>query len=226
MVTLAELKAQVATRYDRLGRLSWPNPHPDGASAREEEYSRLTEPGRYGIVHARARVWTAVLGEIPGVEVATLPPAPLDDDGHLGMFDRGVRLTSPRPGTTPLLLLERDVPVPGHETSLAVLHISVGRPQVCVDAHPDCGCDACDWGSESLLEAMDQTIGNVVAGPFVAVRGEGWHAEWHPGGGSSGGKGLGPDHKRTMELCRRLARGEDVQLPDGAEAFVGLGWFD
>jgi hypothetical protein len=84
MVRLRELQAQVAVSYDRLGMPSWPNPHPRMASPREEEYSRVTKPERYAIVHARARVWANQLGEVPGVKVETLAPAPLDDEGHLG----------------------------------------------------------------------------------------------------------------------------------------------
>jgi hypothetical protein len=226
MVRLGELQAQVAVSYDSLGMPSWPNPHPGMASPREEEYSRVTEPGRYHIVHARARVWANRLGDVPGVEVETLAPAPLDDEGHLGRFDRGVRLTSPRPGTLPVLLLEREVRLPGLEASLAVLHISVVQPEVALEMLPDCGCDACDWGSGDLLRAIDQTIGNVVGGPFVALRGKGWHAQWHPDGGSSGGTGPGPDHAQVMELCRRLAGGEEIRLPNGVEAFVGHPWLD
>ncbi|HEX5540848.1 MAG TPA: DUF6226 family protein [Micromonospora sp.] len=226
MVRLGELQAQVAVSYDRLGMPSWPNPRPVMASPREEEYSRVTEPERYGIVHVRARVWANRLGDLPGVEVETLAPAPLDDEGRLGRFDRGVRLTSPRPGTLPLLLLERDVRLPGREASQAVLHISVVQPKIALAMLPDCGCDACDSGSDDLLHAIDQTICSVVGGPFVVLRGKGWYAQWHPDGGSSGGTGRGPDHAQVIELCRRLAGEEDIQLPNGTEAFVGRPWLD
>ena len=131
----------------------------------------MTDPGRYGIVHARARVWADRLGEVPGVRVEPLAPAPLDEDGLLGRFDRGVRVTSARPGTLPLLLLERDAPVPGTDGLLAVLHVSVVRPEVAVAMLPDCGCDACDTGSEDLLGAVDDAVGWVVGGPVVALRG-------------------------------------------------------
>lgn len=226
MVRLGDLQAQVAVSYARLRMPSWPNPHPGMTSPREEEYSRLTEPERYGIVHTRARVWASRLGDLSGIEVDTLAPAPLDDEGRLGRFDRGVRLTSRRPGTLPLLLLERDVRWPGLAASLAVLHISVVRPEVAVEMLPDCGCDACDSGSDDLLDAVDQTIGNVVGGPFVVLRGKNWHASWHPDGGSSGRTGPGPDHAELMEFCRRLVVGQDVRLPAGAEAFVGRAWLD
>lgn len=227
MVSLGELQARVATSYDRLGMPSWPNPHPGAASPRDEEYSRVTEPERYRIVHARARAWADTLCGLPGVEVETLASAPLDDEGHLGRFDRGVRLTSPRAGTLPLLLLEHDVPLPGHEVSLAAIHISVAQPDVIVEMLPDCGCDACDGGSDDLLRTIDETIGHVVGGPFVALRGNGWHAQWHPDGGGSGGTGRqAPDHRQVKEQCRRLARGEDVRLPKGAKSFVGRAWLD
>lgn len=223
---LGELQAHVAASYDRLGMPSWPNPHPGMASPREEEYSRVTEPERYRIVHARAREWANRLGDVPGVAVETLPPAPLDEEGHLGRFDRGVRLTSPRPGTLPLLLLERDVRWPGLEASLAVVHISVVQPEVALAMLPDCGCDACDWGSADLLRAIDEAIGHVVGGPFVAVRGKRWQAQWYPDGGASGGTGRYPDFAQVMELCRRLAGGNDVRLPKGAQAFVGRAWLN
>jgi hypothetical protein len=223
---LGELQAQVVVSYDLLGLPSWPNPRPAMASPREEEYSRVTDPGRYGIVHARARVWVDRLGALPGIQVETLAPAALDEDGRLGRFDRGVRVTSSRPGTLPLLLLERDVRAPELEAPLAVLHISVVRPEVALAMHPDCACDACDQGSDDLLDAIDQAIGNVIGGPFVALRGKGWHAQWHPAGGSSGGTPRGPNHIRMMELCRRLADGEEVRLPSGTEAIVGRPWFD
>lgn len=220
MATLEELQSRVAAGYELLSVPSWPSPRPVMAPPREEEYSRVTQPERYRIVHVRARVWADVLADLPGVEVETLASGPLDDEGLLGRFDRGVRLTSPRPGTLPLLLLERDV------RSLAALHISVARPQVALQTVPDCGCDACDLGSDDLLHVIDQTIGYVVGGPFVALRGTGWYAQWHPDGGSSGGTGRRSrsDHAKALELCRRLAAGEAVALPKGAEAFVGHSW--
>ena len=224
MVRLAELQAQVAAGYDRLGMPSWPNPHPGMTQPRDEEYSRLTDPERYRIVHARARVWAETLGDLPGVEVEALAPASPDDEGDARRYDRGVRLVSPLPDRLPLLLLEHDGRWPGLERSPAVLHISVVRPEIGLAMVPDCGCDACDLGSDDLLDVIDETIGHVVDGPFVAVLGNGWHAQWYPDGGSSSRTGRGPDHAQLLELCRRLARGEDVRLPRDAEALVGRPW--
>jgi len=220
MVSLGEVQARVAARYERLRMPSWPDPHPWTASPRGDQYSRVTEPERYRIVHARARVWAEMLGAVPGVEAETLPPAALGD-----RFQRGVRLISSTPGTLPLLLLEQDVRLPEHDASLAVLHISIVRPDVAVAMLPDCGCDACDMGSADLLRAIDETISHIVGGPFVALRGKGWQAQWHPTGGSVGGAGrVADDAQAILELCRRLAAGEGVRLPQGTDAFVGRPW--
>jgi hypothetical protein len=226
MASLAELQAQVVESYERLGMPSWPDPHPGMASPREEEYSRVTEPERYRIVHARARVWADKLVDVQGVKAEALAPAPLGEEGHLGLFDRGVRLTSSRPSTLPLLLLERDARLSGGDNTLAVLHISVFEPAFALEVLPDCGCDACDGGSADLLRAIDETIGHVVGGPFVLLRAKSWYAQWHPEGGSSGGTRRGVNHARAMELCRRLAAGKDVRLPRGVAAFVGRSWLD
>ncbi len=133
VVTVSELQASVASSYERLGLPSWPNPHPRMVSPREEEYSRVTDPERYRIVHARAGVWTAVLKEALGVRSETLAPGSVAAPGGPEAFDRGVRLIPRQPGTLPLLLLERDVPTQMGDATMAVLHIGVVRPDVVVE---------------------------------------------------------------------------------------------
>lgn len=210
--------------YDHRAMPAWPDPHEGLDEPRDDGYSLVTEPERYRIVHARARAWATSLGRLPGIDVETLAPGPIDEEGHLGPFDRGVRLTPRRLGTLPLVLLERDACPPGHGAPLPVLHISVVQPDVTLEMIPDCGCDACDRGSADLLHVIDEAIAHIVGGPFVALRGKGWQAQWHPGGGSSGGAGRGPQHARVMKWCNQLARGDEVRLPRGAEAFVGRSW--
>jgi hypothetical protein len=227
MVTVADLKGQVERTYARLDLPTWPDPHPD-REARPEEYSHITDPGRYRIVHARARAWTEALLSLPGVDVDVLEPAVLSGEGimsHPGRFDRGVRITPDRPGTLALHLRETDVPQAGHDAPQAVLTISIARPDVALDMQPDCGCDACDSGSADLLHAVDQTIEEVVGGPYAALLGAGWHAHWRPDGGGSGSRGpRRHDHRALRDMCRRLAAGERVELPEDAEAFVGRAW--
>lgn len=226
-MTVEELQAQVDARWATLELSSWPSPRPFMRSPRQEEYSRVTDPGRYRIVHERARVWTQVLAAVPGVRVERLPPGPLDPDGHLGDFDRGVRVTSDREGTLPLLLLERDAQLTGEpddSPTLAVLHLAIVEPTISLEFHPTCGCDACDSGSQELLRAIDEPVTAVVGGPFVALRGRRWQTDWHPGGGSSQSSVRRFDHDTMLGLCRRLAAGEDVRLPRGTRSFVGRSW--
>jgi hypothetical protein len=217
VTTLSTLRTQVEESYERLGLPSWPNPHAGKDSPREEEYSRVTDPARYRIVHTRARLWADRLSAVRRISAEQLTSA---------SFDRGVRLTSTRRGTLPLLLLERGVPLSGRGAPRATLQISVARPEVSVEILPDCGCDACDYGSADLLKAVDDTIVEVIGSPFVALRGNGWHVEWYQDGGSASIGADGPEYYQMMELCRRLAGGEDVRLPAGAEALLGNAWFD
>lgn len=232
VVTIDALQAEVDARFDRLGLPGWPDPHagrPDRSPA-EDEYSRLTNPGRHVVVHERARVWAQVLGERLGARVDRLPPEPLRPvDNHLLGFHRGVRVTSARPGTVPLLLLERDMrDDPGDDEPLPVLVVAVVRSDLLLASWPDCGCDACDCGSADLLEALDQSVREIVGGPCVVLQGEGWGAQWVPDGGRA--HSTGPqrryDFRALMEVCRRMAAGEDVVPPDGARAFVGRSWLE
>ena len=62
-VLLARVDGLDARALAALDLPAWPDPHPDGAPPREEEYSRVTEPQRYRIAAARARVWAEVLAE-------------------------------------------------------------------------------------------------------------------------------------------------------------------
>ena len=224
MVTVSELQARVEATYERLGLPSWPDPHPDRMSPGQDEYSRLTDPGRYRIVQARAGVWAEVLVDALGVRTETLTPESVADDVLSEPFGRGVRLVPRPPGMLPLLLLDHDAPTQTGDATLPVLRIAVVRPHVVVEMQPDCGCDACDSGSRDLLEAIDATIRHVVGGPFVVLRGNKWHAEWHPEGGSAGGTRGGPDFRGVMDVCRRLAQGETVRLPRNTEALIGRSW--
>jgi hypothetical protein len=219
-----DLRDRVRTAYAALSPPSWPDPHPGRTSPAEEEYSRVSDPHRYRITHLRAQVWTDVLSELPGVTIEELAAVREGRSGPDEWFDRGVMLTSSAPGTVPLLLLQQEVVVSAGEPALAVLQVSVVRPSMVLERWPDCGCDACDSGSDDLIEAIDETVAKVVNGPLVVLRGRGWQAQWDPDGGSSGGEGTGPDHARVMDLCRRLADGRDVRLPAGTEAVVGRSW--
>lgn len=44
--------------------------------------------------------------------------------------------------------------------------LGAGDPAVCVDVSPDCGCDACDSGSQDELDVIDARVLAVVSGSF------------------------------------------------------------
>jgi hypothetical protein len=196
-----------------------------GDEPRDEEYSRVTDPGRYRIVHARGRVWVEVLGRVPGTTVSPLRPGVIEA-GWMRSFDRGVLVRCDRAGTLPLLLLERDTPLEDRDETMAVLQISVVDADHVLAIVPDCGCDACDNGADDLLEAIDDAIGKVVGGPTVVLRGPGWECTWHPDSMSSGRRGhkRTPTHDELTELALRLSRGDDVDLPPGGQAHAGGPW--
>ncbi|GEN79805.1 DUF6226 family protein [Actinotalea fermentans] len=225
MVTIDALQGEVDARFGRLGLPSWADPHPD-RRPHDDEYSRLTDPGRHVVVHERARVWAQVLRDRLGARVDRLPAEPMTvAHGQRYGFDRGVRVMSSRPGTLPLLLLERDGRDRPGDAPLPVLVLAVARTDVTLAQWPDCGCDACDSGSADLLEAVDGSVREVVGGPCVVLQGPGWGGRWVPNGGSAYSRGAERHEFRAlMEVCRRLAAGEDVAPPDGTKAFVGRSW--
>ncbi|AGF71466.1 DUF6226 family protein [Corynebacterium halotolerans] len=153
----------------------WPDPH-DGGPLPEEAYGRLTDTRRYAIVAVREAAWEKVLL----------------DRGWARLEAAGERrtLTPHRPGAVPLVFDVLD------NEGTTFLRISAGRPPVELTGHPDCACDGCDFGSEDLLEAIDQDI-------FSAVDGS---LEIRVGAGKMGvrtsfrGSGPAPDH-----AIRRIA---------------------
>lgn len=139
----------------------WDGPPPDDA------YRRVTDPERYRIVGARVEAWCRVLVEA-GLAVRETAVAPWGWRPTNGPED----LTRLRPvvdGAVPLLLDVGSTDVPGDH-----VRIGVGEPAVEVAMVPPCGCDACDDGSEELLDAVDLRIGSTVAGVLVHESGDGW----------------------------------------------------
>ncbi len=159
---------------------SWPNPHPGDTRPREEEYSRCLDPGRYLVVAARARAWVEVLTEA-GLAVAREDEGPVHGESAADEFERTVRLAPVRPGAVPLAFAYRSIDaVPD-----AVVAVAPGDPATVSIRLPQCGCDACDQGSEALLDEFDDHVLAVVSGAFtrvstrkgsVVATGSGWTA--------------------------------------------------
>ncbi|MFI0238727.1 DUF6226 family protein [Streptomyces sp. NPDC016845] len=161
------LDRAVAEAFTRTGAKTppWPDPHA-GREVGEEEYTRCTHPEKYRVLAARAQAWTLALCE-SGLAVAE------EADNLVGLGRLGgdvsvvdvVRLRPVRSGALPLVFGYAAVDgVP--RTALVV---GAGEPAVRVGQLPDCGCDACDDGSDSLLAAVDELVTAVVTGAFVHV---------------------------------------------------------
>ncbi len=236
MTTLPRLRAEVARRYAALDLPAWPAPHPDGAPPREEEYSRVTDPQRYRIAGARARVWAEVLAEAGAVVVPDpVRGIPLDEAGRADLavpVDRALRVAPPAgvDGASPWWLLETDVPQDDDGGVLPVLRVAVGAPGQVHALLPDCGCDACDPGSDELLEAVDQAVVRAV-GTGVSLRGRhglrrrDWHVHWREDGTAEAlGRVPGWSFEALTDACRDLAAGGRPRLPRGTEATVRAGW--
>jgi hypothetical protein len=158
----AELRRAVDAAFVTTGRgcRSWPDPHPD-RSPLEEEYSRLLDPGKWRIVGARADAWLNALV-----------------DSGLAVVERNATLSwRDKPGPI-ISRTDRVVPVASGALALTVARsrlgvvddagvtLGLGDPAVRIDWFPECGCDACDSGSQNELDNFDQHMGVIVSGTF------------------------------------------------------------
>lgn len=215
MSTIERLQAEVERRWSGRDMPSWPDPHIGGRESLPEEYSRMTAPERYRIVHSRARLWAQVLVE-HGARAEELAPRPVPawPGGDPAPVDRLLRVDPPSgaAGALPLFLCETDGSEAeagavvgkqegvddGRSPGTAVppsLRVAWGTPDVVLEVQPDCGCDACDTGSADLLEAVDDTICNALTDTVRLAgrrRGPGrgrerdWHLLWHADGSAQG----------------------------------------
>lgn len=181
MVTEAELIARVDLAFAVTGRglTGWPAPHPD-RSPIGEEYSRLSDPAKWRIVGARADAWRMAL-----VETGL---AALDRNAHVQwrtppqtVLSRVERVTPLVSGALPLIVARSQLGT----VEDAGVTLGVGDPAVSFALIPDCGCDACDSGSQGVLDEVDRYILGVVSGGFrrlwsgdreITAIGDGWNA--------------------------------------------------
>ncbi|WP_337063423.1 DUF6226 family protein [Kineococcus sp. G2] len=175
------------------GTPPWPDPHADlEREIDPQEYSRCLQPGKYRILPARAEAWIQAL---TGLGLAALEPIEPTEAGSawrkgLPHDTRPTRVHWLRPhraGAVPLLISVRGFD--GYDDNL--LDLGAGQPAVLLTSVPVCGCDACDDGSEVLLNELDDAVWDVITGAFAhvdtprgAVQGgrRGWRAEGTSGG--------------------------------------------
>lgn len=148
----------------------WPDPHPGMTSPLDEEYSRVTDVSKYRILDSRVDAWIDALaqaGQARAVEVAVTPW--LGEDKASDRHIRVCRIDPVAPGG--LRLLVAYTQVDGEPFGLDVgICSSDADDAVLVARVPSCGCDACDSGSEDLLEELDRCFLAVAAGGVVHAR--------------------------------------------------------
>ena len=208
------LTDRVNAVYARSNPTSWPDPHQD-REATAEEYSRVTNPEKYFIAVLRARAWVQVLASLPDIDAE-----PLEVELLGAHFNGGVRLTSRRADTLPLLLLERDLTDAG---DVPVVCVSMAESDIEIGRVPDCGCDACDFGSANLATGLDETIVEALNG-MILILGANWRGTWTPDGGGVGGRPGHPELDQVMAWGRQLSRGEDVSFPEDVRVLVNSPW--
>ena len=162
MITDAELLSAVDAAFEVTGRglARWPDPHPDRPPL-HEEYSRVTNAGRWRIVGARADAWVLALAD------ARLAAVERDVEVHWKAapgpaISRTDRLVPYAAGALPLVVARSRI----DDTDDAGVTLGVGVPAVCVAWIPPCGCDACDSGAQPEIDQVDDVILPVVLGAF------------------------------------------------------------
>lgn len=158
---LTRLRAEVESRFWGAGARPWRAPRAVGQGPEMEEYSRCLDPHKYVIIQQRATAWTSALvdaGVATGkrLGMGVLPP--------WGSVET-TALSATRPGTEKVFL---------HLTSehLVGAVVAYGEPEVVLTAQPVCGCDACDDGSDPLLEAIDDAFESAVMGEVLIEHGK------------------------------------------------------
>ena len=217
VIALQELLVAVEDAFVHTGRSStpWPDPHPDRSLIPDEAYSRLTNPARWRILGQRTDAWLTALVQ---AGLANVGP------------DATVTWTTQPPPV--ISRAERAIPVVAGALELVVAHsqigdvddaglvLGVGSPTECINLFPDCGCDACDSGSQNELDHLDSHMLSIVTGSFrrlsdgeavITVIGDGG---WSATGFSSTGRRIG----RQVEAV--------LDNPHGWSELTGRSWLD
>ncbi len=161
---MAEVEAAFARTAAGLERWADPHPPPERIVA-DEEYSRLSNPEKWRIVGARADAWIEAL-VVLGLATDERDADPDWVEAAETVVTRTDRLTPAVDGGVPLVVCRsqiEDVPDAG-------VTLGVGDPAVQIVFIPDCGCDACDSGSQDVIDLLDSYIRPVVSGEFRHLR--------------------------------------------------------
>lgn len=145
----------------------WPDPRPNGEPPSGADFESCEDPGKFRIVAARAEAWIAALTQTGLATAETLEGS---DDlwrevPETGPAIRVVRLRPKRESAVPMLF--GFCWLQGEPEARVV--VGAGEPAAIVGILPQCECDACDVGSNLLVEDFDDAVLNVVTGQLVHV---------------------------------------------------------
>ncbi len=156
----ATVRADMERRFLAADPRPWPAPRKGHQQPGEEEYSRCLHPDKFLITQQRATAWAAALVQA-GVATASLMG--LRELAPWGTVET-TAITAARPGAEPVFLHFSSEHLPG-------VILAYGSPDVVLTAQPVCGCDACDEGSESLVEEVDEAFASAVLGEVLIEHG-------------------------------------------------------
>jgi len=190
-----------------LGRVSWPDPNPERMPD-EETYSRVTDPGRFQVLLGRLDAWVTALEQL-GAASAERNVSIEWAERAGGRSWRVDRLVPVGDGTMPLVVGRMS-----HEDVLDTgVFLGCGEPVIEIERFPDCGCDACDSGSQDLLDHLDRYLLSIVTGQFRLLnRGSQIVVTLADGGGGARG------------LPERLNAEDVLADPTGWQEFTGQAW--
>ncbi|MBA3743787.1 DUF6226 family protein [Sporichthya sp.] len=163
------LRAAVRDAFKITGQTTpaWADPRPNGEVPSEAEFEGCEDPEKFRIIAARAEAWVTALTQTGLAEAERLEAS---DDlwkevPETGPAIRVVRLRPQRESAIPLIF--GFCWLQGEPEARVVL--GAGEPAAVVGILPLCECDACDVGSNLLLEDFDDAVLNVVTGQLVHV---------------------------------------------------------
>jgi len=122
----------------------------------DAEYSRCLHPEKYVLVQQRVTAWASALTSAGVANTSSLGPRDLAPWGPVVTTS----IVSTREGAEPVFVHFTQQHLPG-------VVVGYGNPQVVLIAQPVCGCDACDDGSDVLIEAIDEAFESVILGEVL-----------------------------------------------------------
>lgn len=121
----------------------------------------MTDPARWRIVGARADAWLTALVGLGLADVEREPSVRWVEP--LGtIVCRTERVVPRASGALPLILARSRI----ESVDDAGTTLGAGDPAVSMAWIPDCGCDACDSGSQDALDELDEYLVSIVSGAF------------------------------------------------------------